>query len=76
MAQLRLRSIRNVMSYLTILVLETVLNVTPWHRPRSLINYGEPLQRGSIRRGEQAQITMATEVAVQAHEIWFGCHFG
>ena len=57
-----------MMSYLTILVLETVLNLTPRHHPRSLINYGEPLQRGSIRQGEQAQITMATEAAVQAHD--------
>ena len=32
--------------------------------------YGEPLQRGSIRRGEQAQITMATEAAMQAHDIY------
>ena len=32
--------------------------------------YGEPLRRGSIRRGEQAQITMATEAAVQAHDIY------
>ena len=31
-------------------------------------SYGEPLQRGSIRRGEQAQITMATETAVQVHD--------
>ena len=31
-------------------------------------SYGEPLRRGSIRRGEQAQITMATEAAVQAHD--------
>ena len=38
--------------------------------PSSVSNksYGEPLRRGSIRRGEQAQITMATEVAVQAHD--------
>ena len=45
-ARLRLRSVHNVMSYLTILILETVLNATPWHRPHSLINltgslYGE-----------------------------------
>ena len=44
--RLQLRSVRNVMSYLTILVLETVLNATPRHHPRSLINltgslYGE-----------------------------------
>ena len=32
--------------------------------------YGEPLQRGSIRQGEQAQITMATEAAMQAHDIY------
>ena len=31
--------------------------------------YGEPLQRDSIRRGEQVQITMATEVAVQVLDI-------
>ena len=67
-AWLRLRSIRNVMSYLTILILETVLNVTPRHCPRSLINYGEPLRRGSIRWGEQVQITMATEAAMQVHD--------
>ena len=56
------------MSYLTILILETVLNATPRHRPLSLINYGEPLRRGSIRRGEQVQITMATEAAMQVHD--------
>ena len=56
------------MSYLTILVLETVLNAAPWHRPRSLINYWEPLWRGSIRQGEQVQITMATEAAMQGHD--------
>ena len=60
-----------MMPYLTILILETVLNATPRHRPQSLINYGEPLQRGSIRRGEQAQIAMATEVAVQVHDIHY-----
>ena len=32
--------------------------------------YGEPQQRGSIRRGEQVQDTMATEAAVQAHDIY------
>ena len=36
--RLWLQSIHNVMSYLTILVLEMVLNATPRHRPRSLIN--------------------------------------
>ena len=30
-------------------------------------HYGEPQQRGSIRRGEQVQITMAMEVAMQAN---------
>ena len=30
--------------------------------------YGEPPRRGSIRRGEQGQITMTTEVAMQAHD--------
>ena len=30
--------------------------------------YREPLRRGSIRRGEQAQITMATEAAMQVHD--------
>ena len=45
-AWLRLRSICNMVSYLTILVLEMVLNATPRHRPQSLINltgslYGE-----------------------------------
>ena len=44
--RLWLRSICNVVSYLTILVLEMVLNVTPRHHPQSLINlmgrlYGE-----------------------------------
>ena len=33
-------------------------------------SYGQPLQRGSIRRGEQAQITMATEAAMQVHDIY------
>ena len=38
--------------------------------PSSVSNksYGEPLWRGSIRRGEQVQITMATEAAMQAHD--------
>ena len=35
---LQLRSICNVMSYLTILVLESLPNATPWHCPWSLIN--------------------------------------
>ena len=56
------------MSYLTILILEMVLNATPQHCPWSLINYREPLRRGSIRQGEQVQITMATEAAVQVHD--------
>ena len=37
-AQLWLQSICNMMSYLTILVLESLPNVTPRHCPRSLIN--------------------------------------
>ena len=36
--RLRHQSIRNMMSYLTILVLESLPNVTPRHCPRSLIN--------------------------------------
>ena len=45
-ARLWLQSICNVMSYLTILILEMVLNATPRYHPRSLINltgslYGE-----------------------------------
>ena len=38
--------------------------------PSSVSNksYGEPLWGGSIRRGEQAQITMATEAAMQVHD--------
>ena len=45
-ARLQLQSICNMVSYLTILVLEMVLNVTPQHHPQSLINlmgslYGE-----------------------------------
>ena len=37
-AQLQLQSIRNVMPYLTILVLESLPNATPQHCPWSLIN--------------------------------------
>ena len=46
-----------------------MLNATPWalfsvsDKP-----YREPLRRGSVRQGEQVQITMATEVAVQVHD--------
>ena len=38
--------------------------------PSSVSNksYGEPLWRVSIRQGEQAQITMATEAAMQDHD--------
>ena len=32
---------------------------------------GKPRQRGLIRRGKRAQVTMATEAAVQAHDIYF-----
>ena len=32
--------------------------------------YGEPLRRGSVRRGEQMQITMATEAAMKVHDIY------
>ena len=44
--RLWLQSVHNMVSYLMILVLETVLNMTPRHCPRSLINltgslYGE-----------------------------------
>ena len=43
--RLWLRSIPNVISYLTILVLEMVLNATHRHRPRSLINLAGSLYR-------------------------------
>ena len=43
--RLWLQSIRNVMSYLTILILETVPNATPRHRPQSLINLTGSLYR-------------------------------
>ena len=37
-AWLWLQSIRNMMSYLMILILESLPNATPWHCPWSLIN--------------------------------------
>ena len=43
--RLRLRSICNMMSYLTILILEMVLNATPRHHPWSLINLTGSLYR-------------------------------
>ena len=50
-AWLRLQSICNVMPYLTIVVLESLLNVTPWHCPRSLIN----LTGASMKRLNQTR---------------------
>ena len=44
-ARLRLRSVRNVMPYLTILVLESLPNATPRYCPRSLINLTESLYK-------------------------------
>ena len=67
--QLQLQSVHNMMSYLTILVLESPSNVTPWHCPRSLINLpGSLYEEAQFRQGEWAQITMATEAAMHVHD--------
>ena len=53
-AQLRLQNIRNMMSYLTICVSESLLNASPWHCLRSLMNItGSP--------GKEAQSDEASE---------------
>ena len=54
-AWLWLQSIRNMMSYLTILILESLSNVTPRHCPQSLINL-----MGSLN--EEAQSDEASEL--------------
>ena len=63
---LQLRSICNMMSYLTIFVLESLPNATPWHCPQSLINL-----LGSLY--EEAQSDGVTRVIPGKRYNKWGC---
>ena len=80
-AWLWLWSVHNAMSYLMILILETVLNVTPWHRPWSLINltrslYGEaPSDEVSKRKSPWQQrwpCKCTTYINITVWSMWGG----